>query len=69
MLAASVMKKYAVIPTALFVLFGTLGLPLFHNGTAGIGVLLGPTGGFLIGFILMAFIAGLFFSKKKNRVC
>ncbi|HJJ43044.1 MAG TPA: biotin transporter BioY [Methanocorpusculum sp.] len=64
LLAASVMKKYAVIPTVLYVLFGTLGLPLFHNGTAGIGILLGPTGGFLIGFILMAFIAGLFFSKK-----
>ena len=64
LLAASVMKKYAVIPTALYVLFGTLGLPIFHNGTAGIGILLGPTGGFLIGFILMAFIAGMFFSKK-----
>lgn len=64
LLAASVMKKYAVIPTALYVLFGTLGLPIFHNGTSGIGILFGPTGGFLIGFILMAFIAGLFFSKK-----
>ncbi len=68
LLAASVMKKYAVIPAALYVLFGTLGLPLFHNGTAGIGILLGPTGGFLIWFILMAFTAGLFFSKK-NLVC
>ncbi|MCK9313214.1 MAG: biotin transporter BioY, partial [Methanocorpusculum sp.] len=28
-------------------------------------ILLGPTGGFLIGFIPMAFIAGLFFSKKS----
>jgi len=65
LLAAAVMKKYAMIPTTLYVLFGTLGLPLFHNGTAGIGILLGPTGGFLIGFIVMAFIAGLFFSKKS----
>ena len=65
LLAASVMKKYAVIPTALYVLFGTFGLPIFHNGTSGIGILLGPTGGFLIGFISMAFIAGLFFSKKS----
>jgi len=64
LLAASVMKKYAVIPAALYVGFGTLGLPLFHNGTSGIGILLGPTGGFLIGFLPMAFIAGLFFSKK-----
>ncbi|HJJ35399.1 MAG TPA: biotin transporter BioY [Methanocorpusculum sp.] len=64
LLAASVMKKYAVVPAALYVMFGTLGLPLFHNGTSGLGILLGPTGGFLIGFIPMAFIAGVFFSKK-----
>lgn len=66
LLAASVMKKYAVIPAALYVMFGTLGLPLFHNGTSGLGILLGPTGGFLIGFIPMAFIAGVFFSKKTR---
>ncbi|PAV08765.1 biotin transporter BioY [Methanocorpusculum parvum] len=66
LLAASVMKKYAVVPAALYVMFGTLGLPLFHNGTSGLGILLGPTGGFLIGFIPMAFIAGVFFSKKTR---
>lgn len=64
LLAASMMKKYAVVPAALYVMFGALGLPLFHSGTSGIGILLGPTGGFLIGFMPMAFIAGLFFSKK-----
>ncbi|MDO5845706.1 MAG: biotin transporter BioY [Methanocorpusculum sp.] len=65
LLAASVMKRYAVLPAALYVLLGTLGLPIFHNGTAGLGVLLGPTGGFLLGFIAMAFVAGLFFEKGK----
>ena len=43
LLAAAVMKRYAVIPVGLYVLFGSLGLPIFHNGTAGLGVLLGPT--------------------------
>ena len=66
LLAASVMKKYAVVPAALYVMFGTLGLPLFHNGTSGLGILLGPTGGVLIGFIPMAVIAGVFFSKKTR---
>ncbi|MDV0440862.1 biotin transporter BioY [Methanorbis furvi] len=67
LLAAAVMKRYAVIPVGLYVLLGTLGLPIFHNGTAGIGVLLGPTGGFLIGFFLMSGVAGLLFEKKSVR--
>ncbi|MDO5844377.1 MAG: biotin transporter BioY [Methanocorpusculum sp.] len=65
LLAAVVMKKYAMIPAALYVLLGTAGLPLFHNGTSGIGIILGPTGGFLIGFIFMALAAGLFFERGK----
>ena len=67
LLAAAVMKRYAVIPVGLYVLLGTLGLPIFHNGTAGIGILLGPTGGFLIGFVVMAGIAGLLFEKQSVR--
>lgn len=65
LLAAAVMKRRAILPAALYVLLGTLGLPLFHNGTAGPGILLGPTGGFLIGFMLMAFTAGWFFERGK----
>ncbi len=59
LVSAAVMKREAVIPVALYVVLGTLGLPIFHNGVAGIGVLLGPTGGYLIGFIPAAFLAGV----------
>ena len=58
LLAAAVMKRDAVIPVALYVALGAIGLPVFHNGVAGPGVLLGPTGGYLIGFIPAALIAG-----------
>lgn len=58
-LAVIVMKRYAVLPVTLYVLLGICNLPIFHNGTAGIGVLLGPTGGYIIGFIPAALIAGL----------
>ena len=67
LLAAAVMKRYAVIPVGLYVLFGSLGLPIFHNGTAGLGVLLGPTGGFLIGFVIMSAVAGWLFEKETIR--
>jgi biotin transport system substrate-specific component len=42
---------------------GFAGLPVFSGGTAGIGHLLGPTGGYLVGFIPAACMAGLFAEK------
>ncbi len=61
------MKRYggAIPPVALYVLLGAAGLPVYHNGTAGLGVLLGPTGGFLIGFIPAALVAGLAYEHKS----
>lgn len=71
LLAGAVMKRYAVIPVFLYVLLGALGLPLFHNGLAGIGVILGPTGGYLIGFIAAAPVTGLSYehSSRPVRIC
>ncbi len=65
LLAGIVMKRYAVIPVALYVLLGAAGLPIYHNGTAGLGVLLGPTGGFLVGFIPAALVAGLAYEQES----
>jgi biotin transport system substrate-specific component len=44
---------------ALYVAAGVLGLPVFAGGKAGLGVLLGPTGGYLAGFVLGAAVTGL----------
>jgi biotin transport system substrate-specific component len=41
-----------------YVLLGIIGLPVFAGGKAGFGVLLGPTGGYLIGFIVGAYVIG-----------
>lgn len=43
----------------LYLLAGCLGLPVFAGGASGFARLLGPTGGYLIGFIGQAAIAGL----------
>ncbi len=47
---------------ALTILFwlvqGALGLPVFSNGTGGIARLIGPTGGYLIGFVAAAALTG-----------
>jgi biotin transport system substrate-specific component len=68
LLAGVVMKRSAVLPVGLYVLLGALGVPVFHNGIAGIGVLLGPTGGFLIGFIAAALFTGLAYEYQSEYV-
>lgn len=65
LVTAAVMKRYAVVPVGLYLLFGAVGLPVFHNGIAGVGVFFGPTGGYLIGFLPAALCAGLAFERES----
>lgn len=52
-------KKYGTISMAVYVLLGAVGIPVFSGFRGGIGVLAGPTGGYIIGYIAAAFIIGL----------
>lgn len=65
LLAGVVLHRYGVLPVALYILLGAIGLPLFHNGTAGLGVILGPTGGYLVGFVIAALVTGLVYETKS----
>jgi biotin transport system substrate-specific component len=49
---------WAGVAFVLYLLAGLIGLPVFAGGNAGLGVLLGPTGGFLVGFPLAAMTIG-----------
>ncbi|SEA21118.1 biotin transport system substrate-specific component [Haloplanus vescus] len=49
---------WAGVAFTLYLLAGLIGLPVFAGGNAGLGVILGPTGGFLIGFPLAAMTIG-----------
>ena len=42
----------------LYIAVGVAGAPVFSGGGAGVGHLLGPTGGFLVGFLLAAVLVG-----------
>ena len=64
LLAGAVMKRYAVYPVTLYIILGILGLPVFHNGMAGIGMLFGPTGGYIIGFIPAVCIVGICYERS-----
>lgn len=46
----------ATAALAAYLLLGTVGIPVFSGGQGGIGVLAGPTGGYLVGFLLAAAI-------------
>ena len=55
--------KLATATVILYLVEGSIGLPVFAKG-GGFGYLMGPTGGYLIGFILSAYFAGII--KIKN---
>lgn len=51
-----------------YLLLGLVGIPVFSGFTAGPAKLFGPTGGYLIGFIPMAVIAGIFIEKSGRKL-
>ncbi|WEK02996.1 MAG: biotin transporter BioY [Candidatus Devosia phytovorans] len=56
-LAAAFGARIGVATVALYLLEGAFGLPVFATG-GGLAYLVGPTGGFLVGFLLLAAIVG-----------
>jgi len=59
--------KYATFSFLIYLLLGSVGLPVFSGFSGGLGKLAGPTGGYLIGFIFMTMIAGLFVDYFPNN--
>ncbi len=59
--------KDATISFLVYLLLGAFGLPVFSGFTGGMAKIAGPTGGYLIGFIFMTIIAGIFVERFANR--
>jgi biotin transport system substrate-specific component len=57
---------FGAISQVIYVLLGVIGLPVFAGGTAGPGILLGPSGGYLFGFIAGAYTIGKLMEVKKE---
>jgi biotin transport system substrate-specific component len=58
--------KWGGAAVGLYLLLGTFGLPVFSGG-GGLAYLTGPTGGFLLGFLPSAMVAGFLSSREKTR--
>ncbi|MDE6893304.1 MAG: biotin transporter BioY [Lachnospiraceae bacterium] len=59
--------KMGSVSVLIYVLMGFVGVPVFTGFSGGIGKVLGPTGGYIIGYLFMAPIIGFFVDKWKTN--
>ena len=63
--AVVVGAKLSTISTTIYLLLGAVGVPVLAGFSGGLSKFVGPTGGFLISFPLMAFIIGFGVEHRK----
>ncbi|MBQ6400724.1 MAG: biotin transporter BioY [Firmicutes bacterium] len=56
-------KKYGTVSLAVYAFLGAVGVPVFAGFRGGLSVLAGPTGGYIVGYIVAAFLIGLLLEK------
>jgi len=65
-------KQIGLTAAVLYLVLGSIGLPVFSGGTGSIGHLFGPTGGYLLAAVPAALSAGIFrdwvFRRCRNRM-
>lgn len=66
--AAMLGFKRGTLSVLVYILLGAVGLPIFAGMKGGAGVLAGPTGGYIIGFILTALTVGIAADRWGRRV-
>lgn len=68
-LAATILgSRYGTLSVAIYLLLGAVGAPVFAGMSGGLGALIGPTGGYLVGFLPTAFIIGYYLEKTSFTV-
>ena len=67
-LAALLGWKRGVLAVLVYMLLGAFGLPVFSGFRAGLGVLLGVTGGYIVGFLLTALAVGLIAERFPGKL-
>ncbi len=60
-------KEWALKSQLLYIGMGLVGVKWFSGGRGGLGVLTGATGGYLIGFVLAAYLIGYIREKYDNN--
>ena len=60
--------KRGTLSVVLYIMLGALGLPVFSGFRGGAGVLVGNTGGYIVGFVFAALISGLLISRFGHTI-
>ena len=60
--------KYSILTITIYLLLGSLGLPIFSNANGGIIYLFGPQGGFYFGFLISTIIMSFCLTLKSKTI-
>src|SRR4030066_809482 len=61
-------SRWGLTSMALYLLVGAIGIPVFAGGKGGFAHFLGPTGGYLFGYVLSAWITGLISERSPDSM-
>ena len=61
-------SRWGLVSVGVYLLAGACGLPVFAGGMGGIGRIVGPTGGYLVGYLPAVFIIGYLSQKGAARL-
>jgi biotin transport system substrate-specific component len=65
-LAAAILgSRLGALSQLIYVVMGAIGMPVFAGGTSGLQRLAGPTGGYILSYIIAAFIIGIIVEKFR----
>jgi biotin transport system substrate-specific component len=67
-LGIGILRKRAVFAQLAYLALGLFGLPVFTNAGSGFSYLLGPTGGYLVGFVAASILFGSMFQEPASFV-
>lgn len=59
-------SRWGSASMALYLLVGAIGIPVFHGGKGGLAHFLGPTGGYLFGYVLASWLTGLISERSRG---
>ncbi|MBZ3935365.1 biotin transporter BioY [Methanimicrococcus blatticola] len=65
--AVTLGRNWGTVSIIVYLIVGFIGFPVFAGGNSGLGILFGPTGGYLYSFIFVAFLAGWMSDLAKNK--
>ena len=60
-------KKRGVLLAGAYIIEGLLGLPIFVAANSGLTLLMSPTAGYILGYVVSSYLVGYLFEKKKEN--